>query len=150
MAVILVCDKMVPLVLCISRFYGAQFAMGIFMDIKPADVVYVAMPLYHMTGGVLGVGQMLCYGATIVIRRKFSVSRFWDDCINYKCTVSVLKYVAMRTTLFPFTFHTLNAFFFAFAFLLFLTSKFLPHSHTQTVALPCLVSTWLPCYFKEQ
>ena len=25
---------------------------------------------------------------TVVIRKKFSASRFWDDCIKYNCTVS--------------------------------------------------------------
>ena len=58
------------------------------MGVKPDDVIYVAMPLYHMTGGVLGAGQMLRFGATMVLRKKFSVSKFWEDCVQYKCTVS--------------------------------------------------------------
>ena len=63
--------------------------MGTFVGVRPDDIVYVALPLYHMTGGVLGAGQMLCFGATVVMRRKFSVTHFWDDCVKYKCTVSV-------------------------------------------------------------
>lgn len=36
----------------------------------------------------MGVGQCLLHGMTVVIRKKFSASRFWDDCIKYNCTVS--------------------------------------------------------------
>lgn len=36
----------------------------------------------------MGVGQCLIYGLTVVLRKKFSASRFWDDCVKYNCTVS--------------------------------------------------------------
>jgi len=58
------------------------------MSVKHDDIIYIAMPLYHMTGGVLGTGQMLRFGATMVLRKKFSVSHFWEDCVQHKCTVS--------------------------------------------------------------
>ncbi|KAM7418825.1 hypothetical protein PAMA_016109 [Pampus argenteus] len=35
----------------------------------------------------MGVGQCLLFGLTVVIRRKFSASHFWDDCVKHKCTV---------------------------------------------------------------
>lgn len=38
-------------------------------------------------GNIVGVGQCLLHGLTVVIRRKFSASRFWDDCVKYNCTV---------------------------------------------------------------
>lgn len=40
------------------------------------------------TGNIVGMGQCLLHGMTVVIRKKFSASRFWDDCIKYNCTVS--------------------------------------------------------------
>lgn len=40
------------------------------------------------SGNIVGVGQCLLHGMTVVIRKKFSASRFWDDCIKYNCTVS--------------------------------------------------------------
>ncbi|XP_004647447.1 long-chain fatty acid transport protein 1 [Octodon degus] len=52
-----------------------------------ADVLYDCLPLYHSAGNIMGVGQCLIYGLTVVLRKKFSASRFWDDCINYNCTV---------------------------------------------------------------
>lgn len=41
------------------------------------------------TGNIVGVGQCIIHGMTVVIRRKFSASRFWDDCAKYNCTVSI-------------------------------------------------------------
>ncbi|XP_046527578.1 long-chain fatty acid transport protein 1 isoform X2 [Equus quagga] len=38
-------------------------------------------------GNIIGVGQCLLYGLTVVLRKKFSASRFWDDCVQYDCTV---------------------------------------------------------------
>ena len=56
-------------------------------NLKPDDIDYCPLPLYHSAGGVLGVGQALWSGITIVIRRKFSASQFIVDCVKYKCTV---------------------------------------------------------------
>lgn len=39
-------------------------------------------------GTIMGVGQCLLFGLTVVVRRKFSASRFWDDCVKHNCTVS--------------------------------------------------------------
>lgn len=63
---------------------GANFLIGL----KPHDVIYTAIPLYHMAGGALGTCQMLIHGSTLAIREKFSVSNFWSDCIKYKCTAA--------------------------------------------------------------
>ena len=58
--------------------------------IRGSDVIYTSLPLYHSAGGVLGTGQMVFTGATMVIRRKFSASQFWKDCVKYNCTVGNL------------------------------------------------------------
>ena len=63
---------------------------GILSQVCPDDVVYVTLPLYHTNGGVLAVGQMYIHGCTIVLRKRFSASNFWNDCIQYKCTVSLV------------------------------------------------------------
>lgn len=51
------------------------------------DIVYSPLPLYHLAAGLLGSGQALTCGLTVVIKRKFSVSAYWKDCVKYKCTV---------------------------------------------------------------
>jgi fatty-acyl-CoA synthase len=53
------------------------------------DRIYITLPLYHGTGGLCGVGQALFSGATIVLKRKFSASAFWDDAVSEKVTTIV-------------------------------------------------------------
>jgi fatty-acyl-CoA synthase len=53
------------------------------------DSIYCALPLYHSTGGLCGVGAALLSGATLVLRRKFSASHFWDDVVEHSCTIFV-------------------------------------------------------------
>lgn len=53
-------------------------------------VFYDPLPLYHSAGGVVGIGLMMIFGATVVIRQKFSVRNFWKDCIKYDCNVSLI------------------------------------------------------------
>lgn len=72
------------------RFYYMCMAGGYSFDLCRDDRIYVTMPLYHSAAGILGVGQMLTKGACIVIRKKFSASNFWKDCVKYECTVCSL------------------------------------------------------------
>jgi len=50
------------------------------------DRIYITLPLYHGTGGLCAVGQALMTGATIVLRRRFSASHFWDDAADEEVT----------------------------------------------------------------
>ncbi|WP_395647074.1 long-chain-acyl-CoA synthetase [Terricaulis sp.] len=56
---------------------------------SPKDTVYNALPLYHSTGGLCGVGAALLRGATLVLRRRFSATHFWNDINEHGCTVFV-------------------------------------------------------------
>ena len=53
----------------------------------PADRMYDCLPLYHSVGGVVAVGSVLIGGGSVVIREKFSASRFWDDVVGNGCTL---------------------------------------------------------------
>ena len=57
--------------------------------IGPQDRVYETLPLYHGTCGVCGVGTALLAGAGIVLRRRFSASRFWSEARENGATVFV-------------------------------------------------------------
>ncbi|XP_069570656.1 long-chain fatty acid transport protein 1-like [Brachyistius frenatus] len=70
-----------------SRYFRiAAFGFHSF-GLRRDDIIYNCLPLYHSAGTIMGLGQCLLFGSTIVIRKKFSASRFWDDCVKHKCTV---------------------------------------------------------------
>lgn len=78
-------------------------------QISADDVIYCVLPLYHSSGCnfvlrfihfcirleltmgfalvLISAGSALTAGATLVIGRKFSASKFWDDCVKYRVTV---------------------------------------------------------------
>jgi len=53
------------------------------------DRVYITLPLYHGTGGLCAAGIALYTGASMILRRKFSASNFWDDVADQGATVFV-------------------------------------------------------------
>lgn len=50
------------------------------------DVIYMALPLYHTSGLIIGLFGAIESGATVVLKRKFSASKFWSDCCEYNVT----------------------------------------------------------------
>ncbi|ROT69516.1 Long-chain fatty acid transport protein 4 [Penaeus vannamei] len=76
-----------------SRAYFAALGMGIMVGVQTSckdgqAVLYDALPLYHTAGGIIGVGQALFLGVSVVLRKKFSASAFWAECCRYKCTAA--------------------------------------------------------------
>jgi acyl-CoA synthetase (AMP-forming)/AMP-acid ligase II len=55
--------------------------------LNPSDTVYTSLPLYHASGCLFGSCIALIHGPAQVVRKKFSASAFWKDCIKYKVTV---------------------------------------------------------------
>ncbi|XP_050517420.1 long-chain fatty acid transport protein 4-like [Diabrotica virgifera virgifera] len=70
-----------------SRYIFIAAAINKMCNFKSSDVFYTPLPLYHTAGGCMTVGQMLIFGATIVIRKKFSASGYFSDCRRYKATI---------------------------------------------------------------
>ncbi|CAH1283897.1 unnamed protein product [Diabrotica balteata] len=63
---------------------GVYYMVGISED----DIYYSPLPLYHASAGMLSLGLCLICGVPIALRKKFSASAFWSDCIKYNCTVT--------------------------------------------------------------
>lgn len=53
------------------------------------DITFNVLPLYHSTGGLVGVGPALLNGGTLVLRRKFSATGFWADVTQSRATLFV-------------------------------------------------------------
>jgi fatty-acyl-CoA synthase len=53
----------------------------------PEDRMYNCLPMYHSVGGVVATGAVLVAGGSVVVRERFSASRFWDDVAEWDCTL---------------------------------------------------------------
>jgi fatty-acyl-CoA synthase len=56
---------------------------------KSSDRIYVALPLYHATGGLCALGAALLNGGSVFLRRKFSATQFWGEAADEGCTMFV-------------------------------------------------------------
>ena len=68
---------------------------------RPSDRFYVPLPLYHATGMMTGALAALMTGATLVLRRRFSASQFWEDVRSHRATCltyigEILRYLMAR------------------------------------------------------
>jgi fatty-acyl-CoA synthase/citronellyl-CoA synthetase len=69
------------------RWIKAMGAFGLSaFRIRQNDVFYVCLPLYHNNALTVSWGSIVGAGATMVLARKFSASRFWNDCRHYGVT----------------------------------------------------------------
>jgi fatty-acyl-CoA synthase len=68
------------------RFLAIGDVVSLFTDTTEADVIYDVLPLYHTAGGVMVPGLCLHTGATLVLRRRFSASHFWQDVHRHQIT----------------------------------------------------------------
>lgn len=50
------------------------------------EIIYTSIPLYHLAGGIMGSSQCLIFDSSMIIKRRFSASQFWPDCIKYQAT----------------------------------------------------------------
>jgi fatty-acyl-CoA synthase len=70
-----------------QRLMQWSFWFAGLMNTGPADRMYDCLPMYHSVGGVVATGALLVRGGSVVIRARFSVSEFWDDVVNWDCTL---------------------------------------------------------------
>jgi fatty-acyl-CoA synthase len=56
---------------------------------KASDRIYVALPLYHATGGLCALGAALLTGGSVFLRRRFSATHFWGEAADEGCTMFV-------------------------------------------------------------
>lgn len=61
------------------------------MNLNTDDVMYVPLPFYHTNSLIVGWPTALAASCTMVMRRKFSVTHFWEDVAKYN--VSAFIYI---------------------------------------------------------
>ncbi|MFW6300862.1 MAG: AMP-binding protein, partial [Oceanicaulis sp.] len=60
---------------------------GVAARANKSDKMMMVLPLYHATGGLCGVGAALSFGGTLIVRRRFSATRFWADAVETGATM---------------------------------------------------------------
>jgi citronellyl-CoA synthetase len=70
-----------------GRWMRSYVSFGmIALDMRPEDVIYCTLPLYHATGLCVCWGSAISGACGFAIRRKFSASQFWSDVRHYRAT----------------------------------------------------------------
>ena len=68
-----------------AQNYMRGFAAG--AQTTPKDRMLMVLPMYHATGGLCGVGAAISNGGGVIVRPKFSASKFWDEAVEYEATL---------------------------------------------------------------
>ena len=65
-----------------SAYYNGK----IVLNMQPADTMYVPLPFFHTNALALSWPTVFLNGSAVALRRKFSVSNFWNDVRRYHVT----------------------------------------------------------------
>lgn len=57
------------------------------METSPSDRLYNCLPMYHSVGGIVATGAVLAAGGSVVVRENFSATQFWNDVVQWECTL---------------------------------------------------------------
>ena len=61
------------------------------IDAKSEDRMYNCLPLFHSVGGIIAIWPVLLAGGSVVIRKRYSTSRFWQEMVDFDC--SLFQYI---------------------------------------------------------
>ncbi|MBP6104897.1 MAG: long-chain-acyl-CoA synthetase [Steroidobacteraceae bacterium] len=81
------------------RFVNAGEVIGGIWQLGPTDVLYNVLPLFHGAGGMVVISIAMRFGVPIVLKRKLSVSEFWNDVRRHQVTAmyyigEICRYIA--------------------------------------------------------
>lgn len=61
--------------------------MGAGAKATAKDRMLMVLPMYHATGGLVGVGAVMTYGGAVIVQPKFSATKFWDEATRHGATM---------------------------------------------------------------
>jgi len=61
--------------------------MGAGAKATAKDRMFMVLPMYHATGGLVGVGTVLTHGGAVIVQSKFSATKFWDEAVRHGATM---------------------------------------------------------------
>nr|XP_020461377.1 very long-chain acyl-CoA synthetase-like [Monopterus albus] len=73
-----------------EKLWMTSFVLSL-VGVRSDDIIYIYLPLYHGGGFLMGLCGAIEKGITVVLRRKFSASQFWNDCRKYN--VTIIQYI---------------------------------------------------------
>ena len=76
----------------ISHGHAYEYARGVvdMLEIKPSDIYYAPLPLFHIAGQWAVIYTAAIAGATAVLPDIFNVSRFWPTVRRHRATCAFL------------------------------------------------------------
>jgi len=76
----------------VTHGHAFEYARGVIdmLDIRPTDVYYAPLPLFHIAGQWAVIYAAAIAGASAVLPDSFSPARFWSTCRRYNATCSFL------------------------------------------------------------
>jgi acyl-CoA synthetase (AMP-forming)/AMP-acid ligase II len=80
-----------PAVVAWGKCTVAPALFASLLKIKPDDIFYTCMPLYHSSAALLGLCSALAAGCTFSIGRRFNREQFWKDVRESQATI--IQYV---------------------------------------------------------
>ena len=66
--------------------YGTSAAEA--QGYRASDVFYVCLPLFHNNALLAATGAAMVCGASVVLSRRFSVTRFWGEIRDHRATIT--------------------------------------------------------------
>ena len=71
-----------------GRLVRSRYLNGkVVLNLKPKDTIYIPLPFFHTNALALSWPTVFASGSAVAIRRKFSVSNFWQDVHKFNVTV---------------------------------------------------------------
>lgn len=74
-----------------QKVVGCNAYMPRLLQMRPEDRFYTGMPLYHSAAFLLGWTNCVASGATLVLSRKFSLTKFWPEV--HESGATIIQYV---------------------------------------------------------